>query len=64
VGTGDAGTVDVRERGANQQTSERRLFVQLQAFGGAGDPKLLVRAASRPCSTRTSTIRAASPCWA
>ena len=44
MGTGDAGTVDVRERGANQQTSERRLFVQLQAFGGAGDQKLLVRA--------------------
>jgi len=44
VSTGDEGTVDVRERGANQQTSARRLFMQLQAFGGAGDAKPLVRA--------------------
>ena len=44
MSTGDEGTVDLRERGANQQTSERRLFVQLQAFGGAADAKLLVRA--------------------
>ncbi|HET7343894.1 MAG TPA: chlorite dismutase family protein [Methylomirabilota bacterium] len=36
--------VDVRERGANQQASERRLFMQLQAFGGCTDPKPLVRA--------------------
>ncbi len=44
MSTGDEGTVDVRERGANQQTFERRLFMQLQAFGGAGDAKPLVRA--------------------
>jgi Chlorite dismutase len=36
--------IDVRERGANQQHSDRRLFMQLQAFGGAGDAKPLVRA--------------------
>ena len=36
--------VDVRERGANQQAAERRLFMQLQAFGGCADAKPLVRA--------------------
>ena len=36
--------VDVQERGANAQTSDRRLYVQLQAFGGCLDPKPLVRA--------------------
>jgi hypothetical protein len=36
--------VDVRERGANQQTSNRRLFMQLQVFGGCVDAKPLVRA--------------------
>lgn len=36
--------IDVRERGANQQTSDRRLYVQLQVFGGCLDPKPLVRA--------------------
>ena len=36
--------IDVREHGANQQVSERRLFMQLQAFGGCLDPKPLVRA--------------------
>jgi chlorite dismutase len=36
--------VDVRERGANQQASDRRLYVQLQAFGGARDPKGLIGA--------------------
>jgi chlorite dismutase len=35
--------VDVRERGASQH-SERRLFMQLQAFGGCLDAKPLVRA--------------------
>lgn len=35
--------VDVRERGASQH-SDRRLFVQLQAFGGCLDAKPLVRA--------------------
>ena len=44
MSTGDEVKVDVRERGANQQTSERRLFMQLQVFGGCTDAKPLVRA--------------------
>ncbi len=36
--------IDVRERGANQQTAERRLFMQLQVFGGSGESKRLVAA--------------------
>ena len=36
--------VDVDERGANGQRSSRRLFMQLQAFGGCSDPKNLVGA--------------------
>lgn len=36
--------VDVRERGANQQVSERRLFMQLHAFSGCADPKPLAAA--------------------
>jgi chlorite dismutase len=44
MGTGDDVTVDVRERGANQQSVDRRLFMQLQAFGGCADAKALVRA--------------------
>ncbi len=36
--------VDVIERGANQQTSGRRLFMQLHAFTGAGEDALLVAA--------------------
>jgi len=39
--------VDVRERGANQQTSERRLFVQLQVFTGPLHEKALVAALER-----------------
>jgi len=39
--------LDVRERGANAQTSERRLFMQLQSFGGCVDPKPLVAALER-----------------
>jgi len=31
--------IDVQERGANQQTSDRRLYMQLQVFGGCLDPK-------------------------
>jgi Chlorite dismutase len=42
VSTADDVKVDVRERGANQQTAERRLFMQLQAFGGCADAKPLV----------------------
>src|SRR2546425_348691 len=36
--------IDVQERGANQQTSDRRLYMQLQVFGGCLDPKPLVGA--------------------
>jgi chlorite dismutase len=35
-------TFDVQERGANQQTSNRRLFMQFQAFGGCAETKPLV----------------------
>jgi chlorite dismutase len=44
VAHGEDGKADVRERGANQQFSDRRLWIQLQAFGGARDTKPLVRA--------------------
>ena len=37
-------TADVRERGAREQFSERRLWMQLQVFGGCADAKPLVRA--------------------
>jgi chlorite dismutase len=40
----EEGKADVRERGANQQFSDRRLWIQLQAFGGCTDAKPLVRA--------------------
>jgi chlorite dismutase len=43
VSTGDEAKVDVHERGANGQSTDRRLFVQLQAFGGCTDVKPLVR---------------------
>jgi chlorite dismutase len=43
VSHGDETTIDVRERGANQQTSDRRLFMQLLALGDCPDPKPLVR---------------------
>jgi chlorite dismutase len=36
--------IEVQERGAKGQRSDRRLWMQLQAFGGCGDPKPLVRA--------------------
>lgn len=44
MSTGDEGTVDVRERGANQQLSDRRLYMQLQVFTGCTDGKPLVGA--------------------
>ena len=44
MASGDDGKADVRERGANQQFSDRRLWLQLQTFGGARDTKPLVRA--------------------
>jgi chlorite dismutase len=39
--------VDVREKGANQQVSDRRLFMQLLVWTGAVDPKPLVAAVER-----------------
>jgi chlorite dismutase len=44
VSTADEGQIDVRERGASQQASDRRLFLQLHVLGGCLDPKPLVRA--------------------
>jgi chlorite dismutase len=44
VSTADEVRIDVRERGANQQVTDRRLFVQLQVLGGCLDAKPLVRA--------------------
>lgn len=44
MSTGDEGTIDVRERGANQQLSDRRLYMQLQVFTGCADSKPLVGA--------------------
>jgi chlorite dismutase len=41
------GRVDILERGANQQTSTRRLYMQLQAFGGCEDAKPLAQALER-----------------
>jgi chlorite dismutase len=41
VSTPGEGTVDVRERGANQQVSDRRLYMQLQVFTGCPDSKPL-----------------------
>jgi hypothetical protein len=40
-GAGGGVKVDVLERGANEQASSRRLFMQLQVFGGCPDPKPL-----------------------
>ena len=39
--------VDVAERGANGQTSSRRLFMQLQVYGGCSEPKALAAALER-----------------
>ncbi len=63
----DGPGVDVREKGANQQISERRLFMQLQVWTGCPDGKPLVAAMerephSRACSTTTSTIPPVSRC--
>jgi chlorite dismutase len=43
----EGGKVDVREHGANQQTSARRLYMQLQAFGDCDDAKRLAGALER-----------------
>jgi len=39
--------VDVAERGANGQSLDRRLFMQLQVFGGCSEPKALAGALER-----------------
>jgi len=44
VGAGDETRIDVQERGANEQVSRRRLFMQLQVLTGCLDAKLLVSA--------------------
>jgi len=44
VSTGGEGTIDVRERGAHQQLSDRRLYMQLQVLTGCTDSKPLVGA--------------------
>jgi chlorite dismutase len=36
--------LDIRQRGANQQTSDRRLFMQLQVFTGCADTTPLIAA--------------------
>jgi chlorite dismutase len=41
------GRVDVLEHGLNQQTSTRRLFMQLQVYGGCDDVKPLLDALER-----------------
>lgn len=43
----DGSGVDVRERGANQQASDRRLFMQLQVWSGCADSKPLVATVER-----------------
>ncbi|MBI3634891.1 MAG: chlorite dismutase family protein [Candidatus Rokubacteria bacterium] len=40
----DETKVDVHERGAGGTSTDHRLFMQLQVFGGCADPKPLVRA--------------------
>src|SRR5207245_8777884 len=44
VSASDTTKIDVQERGADRQTSERRLFIQLSVFGGCLDAKPLLRA--------------------
>ena len=43
----ESSRVDVQEHGANHQTSARRLYMQLQAFGACDDPKRLTQALER-----------------
>jgi len=44
VSTGETTKIDVRERGADGQMSDRRLFMQLSVFGDSFETKPLVRA--------------------
>ncbi len=39
--------IDVQERGANRQSLNRRLFLQLQVFGNCPNPKRIIRAVGR-----------------
>jgi hypothetical protein len=41
------GMLDIRERGAGQQVSNRRLFIQLQVFHGCADVRPLISALER-----------------
>jgi chlorite dismutase len=43
VSSADTTKIDVQERGADGQTSDRRLYMQLSAFGGCLDVKPLLR---------------------
>lgn len=44
MGSADEARIDVQERGAKGQASDRRLYMQLQVFTACPDPKPLVRA--------------------
>ena len=44
MSTSDTPKIDVQERGAKGQTSDRRLWMQLQVFGACPDAKPLVQA--------------------
>src|SRR5439155_13829566 len=44
VSASDTTKIDVQEHGADRQTSDRRLFMQLSAFGNCLDSKPLQRA--------------------
>lgn len=43
----DGAGIDVREKGANQQVSDRRLFMQLLVWSGCADSKALVAVVER-----------------
>ncbi|HWC01701.1 MAG TPA: chlorite dismutase family protein [Methylomirabilota bacterium] len=47
MGPPEGSKVDILEHGAGQQTSTRRLYMQLQAFGDCDDPKRLAGALER-----------------
>jgi hypothetical protein len=53
VGAADESRIDVQEHGANQQATDRRLFMQLQVLTGCLDSKPLVRALE---SSRFETV--------
>ena len=54
MSTGDTTKIDVRERGADGQTSDRRLYMRLSVFRGCLDAKPLQAAGGQlRHSTRT-----------